>query len=76
MIEKSSDVQTFGLLLAVGLVVSQLAARARRLRVIAITDADYLARIRDTAELAQSSKGPDSLVDRVCEHLTAPPTPW
>ena len=35
---------------------SQLAARVRRLRVIAITDAGYLARLHDTAELAQSAK--------------------
>ena len=43
-IRHSSDVTTFVLLLVVGVAVSQLAARARRLRVIAITDAGYLAR--------------------------------
>ena len=46
-IRSSADVTTFILLLAVGVTVSQLAARARRLKVITITDAGYLARIHD-----------------------------
>ncbi|WP_204288278.1 DUF4118 domain-containing protein [Microbispora amethystogenes] len=55
-ITRPADVQIALLLLVVGLAVSQLAARARRLQVVAITDADYLARIHDTATLAQSVK--------------------
>ncbi|WP_246144956.1 DUF4118 domain-containing protein, partial [Actinacidiphila oryziradicis] len=51
-ITRSADVTTAILLLAVGLAVSQLAARARRLQIVAITDADYLAQIHDTAQLA------------------------
>ena len=35
--------------------MSQLAARARRLKVIAITDAGYLAQIHETAVLAKSA---------------------
>ncbi|MEV6861262.1 DUF4118 domain-containing protein [Streptosporangium subroseum] len=66
-VTKPADIETAVLLLIVGLVVSQLAARVRRLRVIAITDAGYLARLHDTAELAQSAKSPD----RVVEHVTA-----
>ncbi|WP_433438401.1 DUF4118 domain-containing protein [Nonomuraea sp. CA-141351] len=58
------------LLLIVGLAVSQLAARARQLKVIAITDADHLARIRDTATLAQNAKEPNVVVDRVTAQLT------
>jgi hypothetical protein len=69
-ITRSADVTTAVLLLAVGLAVSQLAARARRLQVIAITDAGYLSQIRDTAELAQSSTGPDAVVDQVRDQLT------
>ena len=42
-IRSSAAVTTTVLLLVTGLAVSQLAARARRLRVIAITDAGYLA---------------------------------
>jgi hypothetical protein len=69
-ITRSADVTTAVLLLAVGLAVSQLAARARRLQVVAITDAGYLSQIRDTAELAQSSTGPDAVVDQVRDQLT------
>ncbi|WP_214410738.1 DUF4118 domain-containing protein [Sphaerisporangium fuscum] len=70
-ITSPADVQTVILLLIVGLAVSQLAARARRLRVVAITDADYLARIHDTAELAHSAKGRDTIVDHVAAQLTS-----
>ncbi|MCM2577010.1 DUF4118 domain-containing protein [Streptomyces meridianus] len=68
-ITKSSDVGTAILLLAVGLVVSQLAARARRLHVLAITDADYLAQIHHTAQVARSSTSPDAVVDQVRDQL-------
>ncbi|MEV7852097.1 DUF4118 domain-containing protein [Streptomyces sp. NPDC088183] len=64
------DIQTAVLLLVVGLVVSQLAARARRLRVVAITDAGHLATIHDTAQLAQSTTSPDAVVDHVRGELT------
>jgi hypothetical protein len=69
-IRRASDVTTFVLLLAVGVAVSQLAARARRLKVLAITDAGYLAQIHQTTALAQSAKSPDAVVDLVCEQLT------
>ncbi|MEU4223820.1 DUF4118 domain-containing protein [Nonomuraea sp. NPDC026600] len=69
-ITKSADIQTAILLLVVGLAVSQLAARARRLEVITITDAGYLAQIHDTAELAQSANAPDTVVDHVTVQLT------
>ena len=68
-IRHSSDVTTFVLLLAVGVAVSQLAARARRLKVIAITDAGYLAQIHETTALTQSAKSPDAAVDLVREQL-------
>jgi len=55
-IRSSADVTTFILLLAVGVTVSQLAARARRLKVITITDAGYLARIHQSAALTQSGR--------------------
>src|SRR4051812_30764481 len=54
-ITKAADIETAVLLLLVGLAVSQLAARARRLQVVAVTDADYLSRIHDIAELTQSA---------------------
>ena len=46
-IRSSADVTTAVLLLLTGLAVSQLAARARRLKVVAVTDAGYLGRSRD-----------------------------
>ncbi|MFF5209199.1 DUF4118 domain-containing protein [Streptosporangium sp. NPDC000396] len=68
-VTKPADVQTVILLLVVGLAVSQLAARARRLQVIAVTDAGYLAQIHDTAELAQSTKSSGAVVDHVTAQL-------
>jgi hypothetical protein len=68
-IRDSADVTTFVLLLVVGLAVSQLAARARRLQVIAITDAGYLAQIHETAALTQSARSGDAVVSHVREQL-------
>ncbi|MGW7041373.1 DUF4118 domain-containing protein [Streptomyces avermitilis] len=69
-ITASADIETAALLLIVGLIVSQLAARARRLEVITVTDAGYLARIHETADLAQSAKSADAVVDHVRRQLT------
>ncbi|WP_406441503.1 DUF4118 domain-containing protein [Streptomyces sp. NBC_00631] len=69
-ISASADIETAVLLLAVGLIVSQLAARARRLEVITVTDAGYLARIHTTADLAQSARSADTVVDHVRRELT------
>ena len=49
---------------------SRLAARARRLKVIAVTDAGYLAQIHHTATLAKSAAVPDVVVNHVREQLT------
>ncbi|MEU2596058.1 DUF4118 domain-containing protein [Streptomyces hirsutus] len=69
-INRADDVETTVLLLAVGVAVSQLAARARRLEVLVVTDAEHLARIHDTAELAQSTTAADTVVDHVKQQLT------
>ncbi len=68
-IRGSADITTALLLLTVGLAVSQLAARARRLRVIAITDAGYLTRIHEVASVAKSPAAPETVVDTVKEQL-------
>ena len=68
-IRSSADLTTFVLLLVVGLAVSQLAARARRLKVITITDAAYLAQIHDTATLAQTARSAADVVEHVRELL-------
>ena len=69
-IRSSADVTTFVLLLVVGVIVSQLAAYARRLKVVAITDAGYLAQIHETASLTQTAQSPEDVVDHVREQLT------
>src|ERR1017187_8093911 len=68
-IRSSADITTAVLLLVVGLAVSLLAARARRLQVIAITDAGYLAQIHQTASLTQTARSPDAVADHVREQL-------
>ncbi|GAB3174458.1 DUF4118 domain-containing protein [Streptomyces incanus] len=69
-IGRGGDIATAALLLAVGLAVSQLAAHARKLEVLVVTDADYLVRVHDTAQLAQSASSADAVVDHVKQQLT------
>ncbi|MEU3184159.1 DUF4118 domain-containing protein [Streptomyces sp. NPDC006923] len=64
-INDTNDAVTAVLLLAVGLIVSQLAAHARRLRVTTVIDAGLLARVHDTARLVQSAGSPDAVVAQV-----------
>ena len=64
-INGQANLTTFVLLLLVGLAVSQLASRARQLRVLAVTDAHHLDRIHATAELARSAADPDAVVNEV-----------
>jgi Domain of unknown function (DUF4118) len=68
-IRSASDVTTFVLLLVVGVAVSQLAAYARGLKVIAITYAGYLAQIQETTALAQSARSPHEVAEHVREQL-------
>jgi K+-sensing histidine kinase KdpD len=65
-----ADVTTAVLLLLTGAAVSQLAARARRLKVITITDAGYLAQIHQTAAMGQTARSADAMVDHVRDQLT------
>jgi len=69
-IRSSADVTTAVLLLVTGMAVSQLAARVRQLKVVAITDAGYLTQIHETASLAKSARFPDAVVDHVNGELT------
>ena len=68
-IRSSADVTTFVLLLVAGVIASQLAAHARRLKVVAISDERYLAQIHQAAVLAQTAKSPDAVVDHVADQL-------
>ncbi|MEU6341399.1 DUF4118 domain-containing protein [Streptomyces sp. NPDC046977] len=65
------DVATAVLLLVVGLAVSQLAARTLRLEAVAVTDADHLARIHETARLTQSAPSPHRVVQHVGDQLVS-----
>jgi hypothetical protein len=69
-ITASAGIATAVLLLVVGVIVSQLAARARRLEVITVTDAAHLARIHRTADLAHSAGSADTVVAHVRRELT------
>jgi hypothetical protein len=69
-IAHSSDVTTFVLLFAVGVAVSQLAARARRLKRVTVEDAGYLARIVDSAAMTQTAESPDEVIQHVRRELT------
>ncbi len=64
-IRSSADLTTAVLLLVTGLAVSQLAAWARRLKVIAVTDEGYLATMHGTAAKAHVSRSPEEVADYV-----------
>jgi Domain of unknown function (DUF4118) len=64
-----ADLETTLLLLIVGLAVSQLATRVRRLKIMTITDAGYLKRIEETAELAHGASSPRVVVEHVRNEL-------
>lgn len=68
-IRGTDDITTAVLLLVTGLAVSQLAARARQLKVVTITDADYLAQIHQVAAVSSAARSPDDIVEHVSEQL-------
>lgn len=68
-IADGDDITTTLLLLAVGVAVSQLAAHARTLKLVTVTDAAHLARIHQTASLVQAGASPYAVVDQVREQL-------
>jgi hypothetical protein len=68
-ISHSADLTTFILLLAVGVAVSQLAARARRLKAATIADAGYFTRIVASAALTQEAGTPYDVVKHVRAQL-------
>ncbi|MFJ8160102.1 DUF4118 domain-containing protein [Streptomyces sp. NPDC096136] len=63
------DVGTAVLLLVVGLLVSQLAVRARRLRRTVISDAAHMTSLRGTARLAEDGRSPEAVVEYVRREL-------
>ncbi|MCX4671171.1 PAS domain-containing sensor histidine kinase [Streptomyces sp. NBC_01381] len=69
-IQDRADVETAVLLLVVGVIVSQLAARGRTLERVAVTDASYLERLHGTTRLVRFSTSSDDIVRRVRQELT------
>ncbi|MEU6731679.1 DUF4118 domain-containing protein [Streptomyces physcomitrii] len=69
-IQGRADIETAVLLLAVGLVVSQLAAHARLLGRAALADATHLERLHTVIRLARGGPPPERLVRLVERELT------
>ena len=68
-ISRREDVQTAGLLLAVGLAVTEIAVRSARHRRMASEEAGFVALINSVAVQASSPGRGDDLVDRVAAEL-------
>ncbi|MFI8917298.1 DUF4118 domain-containing protein [Streptomyces sp. NPDC053513] len=68
-IQDRADVETAVLLLAVGLLVSQLAVRGRTLGSAALADASHLERLHGVTRLARLSTSADEVVQRVRREL-------
>ncbi|MFB6560147.1 MULTISPECIES: DUF4118 domain-containing protein [unclassified Streptomyces] len=63
------EIQTAVLLLAVGLMVAQLAVRARRLEAVAVTGAAHLSSLQGTARLTERGGSPEVVVEYVRQEL-------
>ncbi|MEV0988806.1 DUF4118 domain-containing protein [Streptomyces sp. NPDC049949] len=63
------DVETAVLLLIVGLIVSQLTVRVRRLELALVTDGGHLSRLQETARLAEGAGSPEDVVEHVRQEL-------
>ncbi|WP_405442263.1 DUF4118 domain-containing protein [Streptomyces avidinii] len=68
-ISDRADIETAVLLLVVGLIVSQLAARARRLQAVVVTDAAHLSSLQGTARLVEDGGTPEAVVEYVRREL-------
>ncbi|WP_406180220.1 DUF4118 domain-containing protein [Streptomyces sp. NBC_01006] len=68
-IADGDDVQTAVLLLIVGLIVSQLSVRARRLQGAVTTDAAHLSQLEGTVRLAEEGSSPEAVVEHVRHEL-------
>ena len=68
-IRGSADLTTAILLLLTGLAVAQLAARARHLKVVTITDASYLTLIHEAAAMSAAARSPAAIVDYINDQL-------
>ncbi|MEJ8646051.1 DUF4118 domain-containing protein [Streptomyces sp. MS1.HAVA.3] len=68
-IADGDEVQTAVLLFVVGLMVSQLAVRTRRLQAVVVTDAAHLSSLQGTARLVEGGCSPEAVVEYVRREL-------
>ncbi|MFE2167154.1 DUF4118 domain-containing protein [Streptomyces sp. NPDC059447] len=68
-ITDGDELRTAVLLLVVGLIVSQLAVRTRRLQAVVVTDAAHLSSLQGTARLAEDGRSPQEVVEYVRQEL-------
>ncbi|WP_330299844.1 DUF4118 domain-containing protein [Streptomyces sp. NBC_00503] len=68
-IADGDEIQTAVLLLVVGLIVSQLAVRVRRLQTVVVTDASHLSSLQGTARLSEDGGSPEAVVEYVRREL-------
>ncbi|MFJ6782472.1 DUF4118 domain-containing protein [Streptomyces yangpuensis] len=69
VIAERDDVETAVLLLVVGLIVSQLSVRARRLQSTVTSDAAQLSSLRGSARLTEDGRSPEAVVEYVRREL-------
>jgi K+-sensing histidine kinase KdpD len=63
------DIETFGLLLAVGVTVTEIAVWGRRQHLRASREAGFRAGILAAAEAVATGDSPSALIDRICQEL-------
>ncbi|MFD3555977.1 hypothetical protein ACFWWA_28365 [Streptomyces goshikiensis] len=63
------ELRTAVLLLVVGLIVSQLAVRTRRLQAVTVTDAARMSSLQGTVRLAEDGGSPEAVVEYVRREL-------
>lgn len=70
-ITDGDEIRTAALLLVVGLIVSQLAVRTRRLQAVVVTDTAHLSALQGTARLTEAGRSPEAVVEHVRRELVA-----
>jgi K+-sensing histidine kinase KdpD len=70
-ITRRSDLETTLLLLAVGIAVTEIAARARRHHTHLVTEAAYVTTLHTTAELIASGRPAPAVIEHVAAYLKA-----
>ncbi len=69
-ISHRADLETTISLFVVGLIVTELAARGRHHRVVAVEEADYVALLHDLGEMVALGAPAAEVIERACHELT------